>query len=106
MAQRTRIDLIDDIDGAVAHETVTFALDGIGYEIDLSEKNAAALRNAFAPFVAAGRKVSGARRRVARKGSDGEATAIRAWALAQGLAVSSRGRVSAEIRQAYENAHR
>ena len=105
MAQRTRIDLIDDIDGTPAHETVTFALDGIGYEIDLSEKNATALRNAAAPFLAAGRRVSGTRRRVVRKGSDGEATAIRAWAVAQGLAVSSRGRVSAEIRKAYENAH-
>jgi len=106
MAQRTRIDLIDDIDGGTANETVTFALDGIGYEIDLSERNAASLRSAFAPYVAVGRKVSGARRRGARKGSEGDATAIRAWALGQGLAVSSRGRVSAEIRQAYENAHR
>jgi len=106
MAQRTRIDLIDDMDGATADETVTFALDGIGYEIDLSGKNAAALRDAFAPFVAAGRKVSGTRRRGVRKGSDGDATAIRAWAQGQGLKVSSRGRVSAEIRKAYENAHR
>jgi len=106
MAQRTRIDLIDDMDGAAADETVTFALDGIGYEIDLSGKNAASLRDAFAPFIGAGRKVSGTRRRAAHKGSDGDATAIRAWAQGQGLKVSSRGRVSAQIRQAYENAHR
>ncbi len=107
MAQRTRIDLIDDINGSVASETINFALDGVVYVIDLSESNAAALRDAFAPYVAAARKVSGTRRRgAAHKGSDGDATAIRAWAQAQGLAVSSRGRVSAEIRQAYENAHR
>ena len=107
MAQRTHIDLIDDLDGSPAAETVSFSVDGVGYEIDLSEGNAARLRNALAPFVAAGRKQSNVRRQGRRKsGSVGDATAIRTWAQAQGLAVSNRGRVSAEIRQAYENAHR
>lgn len=108
MAQRTRVDLIDDLDGTEASETVTFILDGVGYEIDLSEKNAQKLREAAGPFVAAARKVSGGAKRQGRRGravGAGQATAIRAWAQSQGLNVSSRGRVSAEVREAYEKAH-
>ena len=107
MAQRTHIDLIDDLDGSPAAETVSFAIDGVSYEIDLSDRNAAALRDAIAPFSAAGRKQSGARKVTRRKVSNaGDATAIRTWAQAHGLTVSNRGRVSAEIRQAYDAAHR
>ena len=36
--------LIDDLDGGAAVETVTFALDGANYELDLSKKNAGAFR--------------------------------------------------------------
>ena len=109
MAQRTRVDLIDDIDGTEASDTVTFALDGVGYEIDLSDKNAQKLRDAVAPYVAAGRKVSSGARRQVRRGRNAgtsQATAIRQWAQSQGLNVSSRGRVSAEVREAYDKAHR
>ena len=107
MAQRTHIDLIDDLDGSPAAETVSFSVDGVSYEIDLSDRNAAALRDALAPFAAAARKQSSVRRQARRKGASvGDATAIRTWAQSQGLSVSNRGRVSAEIRAAYENAHR
>nr|NLI50315.1 Lsr2 family protein [Propionibacterium sp.] len=111
MAQRVNIVLTDDLDGSDASETVTFALDGHTYEIDLSAENAERLRDALRPFVAAGRKISGraaaparptGRRRAAASGS---ATDIRAWAQEQGLQVSTRGRVPAEIRAAYEAAH-
>ena len=107
MAQRTHIDLIDDLDGSPADETVSFSVDGVSYEIDLSDRNAAVLRDALAPFAAAARKQVAPRRQGRRKSVGvGDATAIRTWAQAQGLSVSNRGRVSAEIRQAYENAHR
>ena len=33
-------ELVDDIDGSTAEETVSFALDGVEYEIDLSTPNA------------------------------------------------------------------
>ena len=51
MAQITEVKLLDDLDGGEAAESVSFSLDGKSYEIDLSEKHAAALRDAFAPFV-------------------------------------------------------
>lgn len=109
MAQRTQVILVDDYDGEEADETVTFALDGVEYEIDLSAKNAEALREALAPWVGHARRIGGRRRRgskpVVLTGGGGSTSEIRAWALEQGYDVSSRGRVSAEIREAYERAH-
>lgn len=109
MAQRTQVILVDDYDGEEADETVTFALDGVEYEIDLSAKNAEALREALAPWVGHARRIGGRRRRgskpVVLTGGGGSTSEIRAWALDQGYDVSSRGRVSAEIREAYERAH-
>ena len=104
MAQRVQIILEDDYDGGAADETVTFALDGAEYEIDLSSENAAKLRDQLAGWIGHARKTGGRRKR-ATKTSDGSSTSdIRAWALANGHEVSSRGRVSAEIREAYEKA--
>ncbi len=108
MAQRVQIVLTDDLDQTQASETVTFSLDGASYEIDLSEANARSLREALAPFIAASRRTAGGKRRpTARRKSASGATAneIRAWAIDQGMSVSSRGRVSAEVREAYENSH-
>ncbi|MEA4944906.1 MAG: Lsr2 family protein [Propionicimonas sp.] len=108
MAQRVQIVLTDDLDGSQADSTVTFAYDGTTYEIDLSDANRAALQESLAPYIAAARKLAGGRRASGgrRKASTGaSATDIRAWALDQGMTVSSRGRVSAEVREAYEAAH-
>ncbi|MDR1767188.1 MAG: Lsr2 family protein [Propionibacteriaceae bacterium] len=105
MAQKTRVELIDDIDGGPATQTVAFALDGNEYVIDLSDKNATALRAAIAEYVAAGRKVGGRRGRARKGGSTTDAGLIRAWAVSQGMKISARGRVSAEIREAYQQAH-
>ena len=58
MAQKVQVLLVDDVDGGTADETVTFGLDGVTYEIDLTSDNAAKLRDALAPWVANGRKVS------------------------------------------------
>lgn len=104
MAQKVQVVLIDDIDGGDAAETVTFSLDGVGYEVDLSSKNAAGLRDALAPWIAAGRRVSG-RRSAARGRGASDAGKIREWAKANGYAVSERGRVSATIREAYAANH-
>lgn len=108
MAQKVNIVLVDDLDGSEAAETVVFGLDGTQYEIDLNEKNAAGLRDALAGYVGHARKVTGSRR--TRRGSSassspGETKAIRDWARSQGYEVSDRGRVSAEIREAYAAAH-
>ena len=106
MAQKVNIVLIDDIDESPAVETVSFALDGKNYAIDLSEKNAKKLRDAVAPFVAHARPAGGgaaARRR--RNGQRGNAADIRAWARDNGYDVPDRGRIPADINSAYAAAH-
>jgi hypothetical protein len=106
MAQRVQIILEDDYDGGTADETVSFALDGTEYEIDLSTKNAASLREAISPWLGHARKTGGRRRRgTMAKSASASTSDIRAWAQAQGHEVSSRGRVSADVREAYEKAH-
>ena len=113
MAQITQVRLVDDLDGGQAAESVAFSLDGKSYEIDLSEKHAAALRDAFAPFVSSARRAGGSAaasrprmsaRTSTRAGrSREETTAIREWANANGLEVSARGRIPSTVIEAYEN---
>ena len=108
MAQKIHIVLEDDLNGGEATETVTFGLDGTTYEIDLNDKNAGKLRDALAPYVGHGRKVGAAPRRGRRAAasSDGpSAREIREWARSNGHDVPERGRVSADVRAAYEAAH-
>jgi hypothetical protein len=115
MAQKVHIVLVDDIDGSEGTQTVSFGLDGTSYEIDLNDKNAEKLRSALAPYVGHGRKVTssrGGRRRSGGGGGGAKATGgaatpaeIREWARGQGMDVPERGRVSAEVRAAYEAAH-
>lgn len=112
MAQKIKVLLIDDLDGSDAEETISFAVDGVSYEIDLNEANAAELREAFARWTGHARKAGGRRttgRRAsaasASSSSGGDTGAIREWARANGYKVSDRGRVSAEVREAYAAAH-
>jgi hypothetical protein len=102
VAQRVVVHMTDDIDGKPAAETVTFGLDGRSYEIDLSDRNAKALRKAFAPWVASARKVSTRRPRPARAGTDPQA--VRAWAASQGIDVAPRGRIAGEVVELYRAA--
>ena len=112
--------LVDDLDGSQASGTVTFGLDGRTYEIDLSEANAAKLRDTFATYSAAARHIGGRARRPAAQGTaltgtanDGKVTiaaadrartaAIREWARQAGLDVSTRGRIPNSIIEAYDN---
>ena len=110
MAQVTEVRLVDDLDGGHADESVDFTVDNKRYQMDLSEKNAARLREILAPFIAAARRPSGAttptRRSTtaARPSRAGAGTAaIREWASANGFEVSTRGRIAASVREAYEN---
>ena len=108
MAQKVHIVLEDDLDGSDATQTVTFALDGTSYEIDLNDKNAAALRDAVATYVGHARKVSGSRRgrrSSASSGSGPSAKEIRDWARSNGHKVPERGRIPASVREAFEAAH-
>ena len=107
MASKTITLLEDDIDGGEASRTLHFAYQGVEWEIDLSDKNAAKLEKALEPFMGAGRRVGGRRRGTSAK-SNAKATdvsAIREWAQGAGYEVSARGRVSAAVREAYEAAH-
>jgi hypothetical protein len=105
MAQNVVIQLEDDIDGSPADETLTFALDGRDYEIDLSATNAEKLRQALRPFIAGSRPVpsrsskTGAHRSAIRWNPD--TPKIRKWAQANGHDVSDRGRIPRDIQDAY-----
>lgn len=109
MAQKVHILLVDDLDGTDATESVAFGLDGTSYEIDLNEKNAAKLREALSLYVGHARKVASAkgrgRRSTAAADNSNSAREIRDWARSNGMTVPDRGRVSADVRAAFEAAH-
>ncbi len=110
MAQRVEVFLTDDLTGTAIPvgkgETLTFALDGRTYEIDLNTKNAGALRKSLSPYVAAGRRVKASRGAKVKSPQVGpDAKEIKEWARANGYDVKDRGRVPAEVREAFEAAH-
>ncbi|MGH3929104.1 MAG: histone-like nucleoid-structuring protein Lsr2 [Pseudonocardiaceae bacterium] len=111
MAQKVTVHLIDDVDGSTAEETVEFGIDGVSYEIDLSGGNAGKLRDLLADFVSNARKAGGRRKgAVSPRRSTGagrasvdreQNAAIREWARKNGYNVSDRGRIPAEVLDAY-----
>ncbi|MER7983854.1 Lsr2 family protein [Streptomyces sp. NPDC095817] len=106
MAQQVITQLLDDLDGTEASETIVFGIDGKTYEIDLSDRNAAKLRKDLTSYVDKGRKVSQNRSSSKRSGAgraapDGDTARIRAWARENGYEVNDRGRVPAQIKEAY-----
>jgi uncharacterized protein (DUF4415 family) len=105
MVSRTTVELLDDVDGKVAAETVTFALDGREFEIDLTEKNAKALRKAFEPWTSSARRVGGRKARAATVVAAAlDTKAVRAWAVDNGIEISTRGRISADVLEQYQAA--
>ncbi|HEY1569727.1 MAG TPA: Lsr2 family protein [Pseudonocardiaceae bacterium] len=112
MAQKVTVQLVDDLDGSVAEETVEFGLDGVAYQIDLSSVNAEKIRAMLSDYVSHARR-SGARRRSSGNVVRGRSAvvdreqnqAIREWARKRGLKVSERGRISAEVLDAYHQAN-
>ena len=112
MVRQTITKLIDDLDGSPADSTVTLALDGERFEIDLSDANAAKFREALAPWIAGARPVRGTRGKGTARSSSAprrsrtsssEAQAIREWARENNIEVSDRGRIKAEIVEQYNN---
>ena len=108
MATKIAVTLVDDLDGGPADETVRFGLGASEYEIDLSKKNAKAFRTGLGPFVEHARRAGrGPQRRPARPSSARERSGdIRAWAKAEGMAISDRGRIPASVVEQYEAATR
>ena len=108
MAQKVEVHIEDDLDGGPADTTLTFALDGKDYEIDLSTANAEKLREALRPYAAAGRNAgrTQARNTGARASKSNPDTAkIRARAKENGHEVSDRGRIHQSVKDAYYAAH-
>ena len=111
MAQKTIVQLIDDIDGGEAHESVSFGLDGVEYTIDLSEENAERLREGLGAFVDRAQRVGGRKQRasattaVKAGGDRAQNQAIREWARTQGKKISDRGRIPAELVAEFQAAH-
>lgn len=112
MAQKVTVQLVDDLDGSAAEETVEFGLDGVAYQIDLSSANAEKIRTLLSDYVSHARR-SGSRRRSSANTARGRSAAvdreqnqaIREWARKRGLKVSERGRISAEVLDAYHQAN-
>ena len=110
MAKKTVVTVVDDLNGEPADTTVRFGLDSREYELDLTDANAEKLRDVLARYIAAGRKVSGGRHagRAAEKPAESfsgfDPAAVRAWAAGNGYTVSARGRIGAEVVEAFRAA--
>ncbi|MHA7210073.1 histone-like nucleoid-structuring protein Lsr2 [Arthrobacter sp. MDT1-65] len=115
MAQRVQVELVDDLNGEVAQETVRFGVDGTEYEIDLTTDNAEKLRAILTEYTDKARKASGRRGQGSKSPSSlGSASGrskreethrIRQWAQEDGHSTSARGRTSQSIVDAYNAAH-
>lgn len=112
MAQKVLVQLVDDLDGTSSQDvtTVLFGLDGVNYEIDLSDDNAERLRESLQEFVESARRTGGRVKRGVRPaqsskaGGAGEAGQIREWALENGYELAGRGRIPSHVVEAYKEA--
>ncbi len=98
MAKTTVVLINDDLEGGEADESLSFAFEGVGYEIDLNKKNADKLRKALSPYIDAARKTGrsdshGGTPRSRRHRGGLDAAAVRAWAASNGIEINSRGRI-------------
>jgi Spy/CpxP family protein refolding chaperone len=108
MAKTVNVVVTDDLDGTREAQTVAFTFNGQRYEIDLGQKNRARLEKSLQPYMDAGRRTAAQRRTAKAAPGTGPRTdraVVRAWATSQGLKVSERGRISAEVMSKYEAAH-
>lgn len=107
MAKKVQVLLVDDVDKeSPADETVTFALDGVSYEIDLTSENASKLRDSLALWIGHAERTGGRRsaRTAPSRPGRRDVGAIREWARENGYDISDRGRISTEVQEAYEKA--
>ncbi len=101
--------LVADIDGGEAAETLKFSYRGVDYELELSEKNVAKMEKALDPYLSAARRVKGSRatsRRSTGATVGPSSTDVREWAKSQGIPVSNRGRVAAAVLRQYQESQR
>lgn len=106
--KKTHVVLVDDIDGTPAKDTVTFTFQGVTYEIDLSEEHISEMTADFEKWISSSRRIGGRAIRGSRVASSAplsRAGEIRAWATENGIQVSDRGRIPANIVAKFEKAH-
>lgn len=106
--KKTHVVLVDDIDGTPAKDTVTFTFQGVTYEIDLSEEHVSEISADFEKWISSSRRIGGRAirgSRVASSATLSRAGEIRAWATKNGIHVSDRGRIPADIVAKFEKAH-
>ena len=111
MAQRVQTILVDDIDGRElgdGGQTIRFGWLGAEYSIDLSQANVDKFAAAIMPYVNAGQRIGGRRSRISSSTSNGhgqvDTRAVRAWAASNGIELSSRGRIPADVIEKYKAA--
>lgn len=113
MARNTIIQMTDDLDGSEATQSIEFSYRGKNYSVDLNDSNAADFDDALAPYIAAAEKAGGTqstrssgRRSSPKQRSSGDVDpkAVRAWAEANGVSISPRGRIKADVLEQYRSA--
>jgi hypothetical protein len=105
MAQRTQVLYVDDIDGSEAEGTVRFGFGGTNYEIDLNKKHSDQFTKTMGPYIAAARKLPASRSPRGARASRHDLSDVRAWARGQGIKISDRGRIPANVLAKYQAAH-
>ncbi|WP_415977488.1 histone-like nucleoid-structuring protein Lsr2 [Rhodococcus sp. 077-4] len=122
MAKQVTIQLVDDIDNTViddeSGETIEFAVNGVEYSIDLKAKNATEFHKKLDYYIEHATRVGGRKRKpspaaastpstagVPVKRDPAQTRAIRQWAADEGHPISDRGRIPADIEEAYNAAH-
>jgi hypothetical protein len=116
VASKVEVVLLDDVDGSTAAQTLVFGLDGVAYEIDLSDGHAGELRDSLSAWIGHARRLgrtgqARTGRAPAGRGRSGESSEgldlvqVRSWARDNGFEISDRGRVSSQVLQAYRDAH-
>lgn len=113
MAQKTQVVLTDDVDGTEATQTITFAFQGVSYEIDLNDDHASALEESFSDWISSARRINEPRGGKTRRASAGASAPgggrdlndVRSWLRSNGHEVADRGRVSQALLEEYDKAH-
>ncbi|MFD1506997.1 Lsr2 family protein [Georgenia yuyongxinii] len=111
MATKMITELVSDLSGRPIERgkgrSIDFSYEGVLYRVDLTNDELADFENALRPYLEAGRKIEGQRRRTSAASTKKHAfdpAAVRAWAASQGIAVSPRGRIKAEVVEKYRAA--
>ena len=107
MATQTTVTVTCDLCGGTKDaRTRSISLDGLTLEIDLCAKDGRGLDKVAQQFIPHARKVrraSGGGRRTASTRQ--HSASVRDWAKTQGMVVSDRGRIPADVERKYDAAH-